>query len=119
MNLHQPRNTIALTIASALLVSSFLLSIDDTHSQAFAQHCVTTNKGVVVNAGRCPSGTKKWAKILTFRKLKRACKLPRRTTVGQLRTTSKLLFHQVQRHNGKVVGCAAQWKICTNCKLLN
>jgi len=98
-----------LTIALVLLVSNSAQSAD--------RFCVETGNAFIVNPGKCPSITRRWAKISTFGKHKRHCKLPRGTVFHKLKVSLKLLSHEIVVHKGKKVGCAAKWLVCTRCKL--
>jgi len=102
----------------AIVVGAF--SLFSVPSQAAQQFCEDTSENfVMIGARSCPSSTKSSAVIFVIGKLKRACRLPRRTKTAQLIVTNKLLSYSKNMSGGKMVGCAASWRVCTYCKLRN
>ena len=86
-------------------------------SFAAQQFCQNTSGNIaIVNPGPCPAITKRWARTSVFRKLKRACKLPRGSTVNQLKVTMKLLNYSKNKP-GQQKFCSANWRVCTTCQL--
>lgn len=99
------------------LVSIVMLFLVSTAAISAEQFCVETGNAFVVNKGKCPSITRHWARLSTFRKHKKHCKLPRGSTFRQLKVSLKLISHELVIHKGKKVGCAAKWLVCTRCQL--
>ena len=86
---------------------------------ASEKFCEKVDTGTFVNAGKCPSGTAKAAKIFAFGAFKRPCKLPRGTTVSQLKMTTKLIsYEQPKLKNANIRGCRGEWQVCTRCELI-
>ncbi len=103
---------------SVIICSVGILFSSVSMSLSSEQICYeTADNAMIVNPGKCPGITKVWGKLSVFGKFKRACKLPRRTKVSQLKVTMKVLSFEKVVIKGKSRGCVAKWRVCSRCKL--